>query len=149
MIRDADEKDIDALSGRLRDADEKEVIAAGNKNGEDSLRQSFARSSLRYSVDIDGIPVAMFGVVRDSILGGSANVWFLGAPELARIKKTFVRLSRRFIRTFLIQYDTLWNMVDSRYPQSISWLKSCGASFQPDPIMLNGVEFYAFVIRRA
>ncbi len=148
IVRDAVESDIAALSGRLRDADEKEVIAAGNKNGEDSLRQSFARSEMRYSVDIDGAPVAMFGCMRDSILGRRANVWFLGSPELSRIKKTFVRLSRHFIATFLAQYDCIWNTVDARYEASISWLKSCGAVFNDEPIFLSGLPFYTFVIRR-
>ncbi len=148
VVRDAVEADIAVIGRRLRDADEKEVIAAGNKNGEDSLRQSFARSEMRYSVDIDGAPVAMFGIVRDSILGGSANIWFLGCPELARIKKTFVRLSRHFIARFLKKYGRIWNVVDSRYTSSIRWLESCGAVFHKEPIMMGGVEFYGFTIRK-
>lgn len=149
VVRDAVELDIAALSGRLRDADEKEVIAAGNKNGEDSLRQSFTRSEMRYTVDLDGTAVGMFGVLRGSILGGDANVWFLGTPELGRIKKTFVRLSRKFIVEMLIRYRVLWNIVDGRYASSIRWLESCGAVFHKEPIMMGGVEFYGFVIRRA
>lgn len=149
VVRDAVEEDVAALSGRLRDADEKEVVAAGNKDGEESLRQSFARSEVRYTVDIDGLPVGMFGVLRGSILGGDANVWFLGTPELGRIKKTFVRLSRKFIDEFLVQYCVLWNLVDSRYTSSIRWLKSCGAVFNKEPIIMNGQPFYTFVIRRS
>ncbi len=149
VVRDAVEADIAALGGRLRDADEKEVIAAGNKNGEDSLRQSYARSAMCFSVDIDGLTVAMFGCVCCSVLAGEANVWFLGAPELARIKKTFVRLSRHFIAKFLIQFRVIWNHVDARYESSISWLKACGAEFRDEPIILNGQPFYTFVIRRA
>lgn len=148
VVRDAVEEDIAALGGRLRDADEKEIIAAGNENGEQALRQSFTRSSLCYCVDIDGVQVGMCGLLRGSILGGDANVWFLGASELGRIKKTFVRLSRLFIAEFLSKYPVLWNVVDSRYTASISWLESCGAVFHNEPILMNGVEFLGFVIRR-
>ena len=147
-IRESVESDIAALRGRLRDADEKEVIAAGNKDGEDALRQSYARSTLRYTVQLDGAPVAMYGIVPESLVGEAANVWFLGAPEMSRIKKTFVKVSRKVIADFLLEYPRLWNVVDSRYVSAIRWLESCGAVFHKEPIMLGGVEFYGFTIRR-
>lgn len=147
-IRESVESDIAALSGRLRDADEKEVVAAGSKDGEDALRQSFARSTLRYTVQLDGTPVAMYGIVPESLVGEAANVWFLGAPEMSQIKKTFVKISRKVIAEFLLEYPRLWNVVDGRYVSSIRWLESCGAVFRKEPIMLGGVEFYGFTIRR-
>ncbi len=148
VVRASRESDVAALSGRLRDADEQEVIAAGNVNGEACLAQSFARSSLRYTVALGELPVAMFGIVPDEDSDRSANVWFLGAPEMSRIKKTFVKLSRKFIADFLVEYPVLWNAVDARYVSSIRWLESCGALFHPYPIELNSVPFYRFVIRR-
>ena len=147
-IRESVESDITSLSHRLREADEKEVIAAGNQDGEHALRQSFARSTLRYTVDLDGHPVAMYGIVPESLVGEAANVWFLGAPEMSRIKKTFVKLSRKVIANFLLEYPRLWNIVDARYVSSIRWLESCGAVFHKEPIMMGGVEFYGFTIRR-
>lgn len=140
--------DIEALKDRLRGSDEKEVIAAGNENGEDALRQSFARSTLCYSVDIDGVPSAMYGIVPESLVGESANVWFLGSPEMSRIKKTFVKVSRKVIADFLLEYPRLWNVVDGRYVSAIRWLESCGAVFSKEPVMLGGVGFYRFTIRR-
>lgn len=148
-IRESVEADIAALKDRLREADEKEVIAAGNENGEDALRQSFSRSTLRFTVDIDGHPVAMFGIVPESLVGESANVWFLGAPEMSKIKKTFVKLSRKIIADFLVFYPVLWNDVDARYVSSIRWLKSCGANFFETPVNRGGFDFMRFVIRRA
>lgn len=149
VVRTSCASDIQSLKNRLREADEKEIIAAGNASSEEVLCQSFARSTLRYTVDIEGVPVAMFGIVPDSILGRRANVWFLGAPEMTRIKKTFVRLSRHFIGEFLSQYPELWNMVDSRYERTLRWLESCGAVINAKPIMLGDVPFYGFTIRRA
>lgn len=149
VVRTSCESDIEALKNRLREADEKEIIAAGNADGEAVLRHSFTRSTLRYTVDLEGVPVAMFGIVPDSILGRRANVWFLGAPEMARIKKTFVRLSRHFIGEFLAQYPELWNLVDARYVQTLRWLESCGAVINARPIMMGDVPFYGFEIRRA
>lgn len=90
----------------------------------------------------------MFGIVPDTLIGSSANVWFLGADEMSGIKKTFVKMSRQFIDVFLDQYPLLWNFVDARYTSSIRWLKACGASFEK-VLNINGNEFHSFVIRRA
>lgn len=147
-IRESVESDIEALKNRLREADAKEVIAAGNQDGEHALRQSFTRSTLRYTVDIDGVPAAMWGIVPESLVGEAANVWFLGAPEMSQIKKTFVKMSRRVIADFLVYYPVLWNAVDCRYVSAIRWLKSCGAQFA-DPVKVGDVEFARFIIRRA
>lgn len=148
VIRESVESDISSLAHRLREADEKEVIAAGNESGEHALRQSFTRSTLRYSVLIGGSIVAMYGIVPESLVGEAANVWFLGSAEMSKIKKTFVKASRQVIANFLLQYPRLWNIVDGRYASSIKWLEHCGAVFHKEPIMMNGVEFYGFTIRR-
>lgn len=148
IVREARDSDVQSLGHRLREADEKEVIASGNENGEAALRQSAARSTLCYTVDIDGTPVAMFGIVPQSLVGESANVWFLGAPEMSRIKKTFVKRSRQVIARFLVEYPVLWSAVDCRYVSSISWLRSCGAQFGP-AVKMGDTHFLPFVIRRA
>ena len=146
VIRESRESDIAALKNRLREADEKEIIAAGNADAGSALAYSFSKSSVCYTLDINGVPAAMFGFVPDELASRRANVWFLGAPEMSRIKKTFVKLSRHVIAKFLLQYDCLWNVVDVRYASSIAWLKSCGAGFYPKPIFLSGIEFYCFEI---
>lgn len=148
-IRPAQDSDIAALKDRLREADAQEVIAEGNESTEHALRQSISRSIVSYCVDIDGVPSAVWGIVPDSLLGDSANVWFLGAPEMSKIKKTFMRVSRQVIAEFLISFPVLWNHVDARYTKTFRWLKSCGAQFSQTPIRLGGVDFYPFVIRRA
>lgn len=148
-VRPSVESDIHALKDRLRREDAEETLAAGNASPERALAYSFSRSSACYTVGIDGVPVAMFGIVPDSLLGHSANVWFLGAPEMARIKKSFVRQSRRFIATFLSQYE-LWNFVDARYKNAVKWLIACGADFESNIYLGRGdVRFYRFTIRRS
>lgn len=148
-IRASVEADILKLKDHLRDEDKQEVLAAGNETCEYALRQSFARSTVRLSLDINGDLSAMFGIVPDSLLGHSANVWMLGAPGMKRIRKTFVKKSREMIADFVRMYPVLWNVVDSRYVSSIRWLKSCGAQFSNNPIKIGGVDFYRFEIRGA
>lgn len=145
-IRKAKSRDVRLLSGRLREADALEVIGAGAANVADGLAESFQRSTLRRTIELDGLPVGMFGLVPDRKIGAvSAQVWLLGTPELSRIKKTFVRESRRVLAEFLKCYPVLWNVVDVRYTSAIRWLESCGAKFQDKESVLKG--FRVFTLR--
>lgn len=145
-IRKAKSRDIRKLSGRLREADAQELLAAGNESVEGALAYSFKAASHCRTVEIDGLPVALFGVTPETLIGDQACIWFLGTPELARIKKTFVRQSRRVIAEFLLHYPLLWNVVDVRYVSTIRWLESCGAIFDEGSAIPG---FRRFSIRRA
>jgi len=147
-IRDARRGDVDAIAGRLRREDEQEVLTAGHASGHAALLDSFDRSTMCFCVDIDGHTAAMWGIVPESYVGMSAVVWLLGTPEMARIKKTFVKLSRRFVRDFLTLYPVLYNVVDSRYGAAVRWLMAIGADFYGEPVKANGVEFLRFEFRR-
>ena len=146
VIRKAVPSDIVALKDRLREADREEIIAAGNSSVQEALEQSFNRSEICLCVEQDSVVSALFGVVPDTLLGASANVWFLGSPEMRKIKKSFVKYSRFFIKEWLNRWPTLWNVVDGRYCDSLKWLMSCGAKFTKQPLVLNGVDFYLFRI---
>lgn len=148
-VRPSVESDVQALKDRLREADAQEVIAEGNASVEDCLAQSLARSVQSFTVGLDGVPVAMFGIVPDSLIGVSARVWFLGTPEMARIKKSFVRQSIKFIYQFLDSYPFLWNYVDARYKATIRWLETVGAIFPAYVVHgPNGDAFRPFFITR-
>lgn len=151
LIRRAEPGDVTQLKDKLRGHDAEEVIASGYESPEAALSASLARSTCAFAVELDGIPVALFGVVPDTMLGHSAVVWFLGSEAMARIKKSFVRKSRIAIREFLKLYPVLWNIVDARYSTAISWLESCGAKFDRERPVIgpSGHPFYKFVIREA
>lgn len=146
-VRVSREEDIYALGPRLREEDKNEIIASGHKDGTDAIRTSFALSGLRFTVELNGLVVGMFGCVRDANSTG-ANAWFLGSPELARMKKTFVKLTRVIFDMFLVEYTHIWNLVDARYAKSIRWLEASGAEFYPESLVINGMPFQGFVVRR-
>lgn len=148
IFRRAEFADAEEIGYNLRNKDLLEVLADGCRSGIHAVEASFTNSSEAVTIQMDGRPIAMFGLVPDSLLGNSARVWFLGTDELARMKKTFVKMSRKYIRDFLRKYPVLWNLVDQRYAQSILWLKSCGAEFSESPIMRGGYPFLLFSIRR-
>lgn len=148
QVREAVEADIESIKNRLRRLDAEETIASGYKSPEECLRGSFSRSSMRYCVVLEGTPVALFGIVPDTLLGPSANIWFLGADGMSRIRKSFVKQSRLVIREWLKRYPILWNYIDARYRSSLVWIRSCGAEFGPE-FKIQDHPFIPFVIRRA
>lgn len=150
VVREARAEDVKSLANRLRSKDAEEVVAEGFASPEDALRFAFENSSLCLTAELEAVPVAMFGLVPTSLVSDVAQAWFLGAPELARIKKTFVRLSHVVIKMMLERHAVLYNIVDCRYPEAISWLETLGAKFEnPLPFGPKGLPFQQFTIRRA
>ncbi len=145
-IRKAKRRDIRKLSGRLREADAQELLAAGNASIESALAYSFKAASHCRTVEIDGLPVALFGITPETLIGDQACIWFLGTPEMGRIKKTFVKESRRVVAEWLTCYTLLWNVVDVRYVAAIRWLEAIGAVFDEGSAIPG---FRRFSIRRA
>lgn len=145
IIRESKASDITALSGSLREADSLEAVAQGYTSPKEALRRSFGGSIQRYTVEVNGMPVAMLGLVETNTR--AANVWLLGGNGLSDIKKSFVKLSRVMIKGFLSQYPILWAQVDARYTKTRRWLEWLGAEMG-ETYSLNGVEFNNFVFRR-
>lgn len=148
VIREARADDIEALANNLRSDDLAEVIAAGAGSAAAALKDSFSRSTHKFTIEHKGVPVGSFGIVPDSLVGASANIWMVGTPGMGKIKKSFVKLSHVIIDGFLTQYGMLWNVVDSRYQKAIRWLLHAGAVFDfQHPVVLSGVPFYRFTLR--
>lgn len=150
VVRTATSADAFAIAASMRRQDVDEILAAGSDSPLSALADALEVSTLCLAAERDGVPVAMFGLVPDALLGSRARVWMLGADGLAAIKKSFVRISRLVIRKFLELYPELYNWVDCRYTGAIRWLESCGAVFGPALAAgVNGEPFKPFVLRRS
>jgi hypothetical protein len=144
-IRESIPEDVAILAGSLREEDNKEASAQWG-SALFAIQKSYDVSKDRFTLDLRGKPVAMFGLVEQN--KDTANIWLLGTPGLAKIKKSFIILSVEIIKEFLAEYPTLWAQVDRRYQKTFRWLKWLGAIEQPT-YKLNGVDFNNFVFRRA
>lgn len=148
VARDSKESDIKHLSDNMRDDDVIELAATGDTPTH-SLCYGFVHSTMIVTLELNGEPVAMFGYVPDSLLDSRAIVWMLTTAGVEKIRKTFLKLSRRFIRLMLSHYAELYNYVDARYKRSIDWLNWCGADvLAPIPVGVNGEPFHPFIFRR-
>lgn len=145
LVRGSLQEDILSVTARLRHEDRIEVIAQGYKSPEQAITESYRASTIRFTLEKDGVPIAMFGLVPDSILGDKAGVWLLGTEDIATVKKSFCEFSRKVIKYFVGQYPILFTQVDGRYTKTHRWLKWLGAkkgkAYKLDGIVFNNFYF--------
>ena len=143
VVRASTEDDIPKVASRLRHEDSIEVVAQGYEDAEQALSESFKVSTARFTLEKDGEPIAMFGLIPNSILGDKAGVWLLGTEDIATVKKSFCEFSRKVIKYFVGQYPVLFAQVDGRYAKTHRWLEWLGAK-KGREYKLNGVAFNDF-----
>lgn len=76
----------------------------------------------------DREPAAVLGVIVNTVLSQEAYVWSYSWPIVARYKKTFMRISRRFVASLLHDWPMLYGLDKG---QSV-WLRHLGATSGPD-----------------
>jgi hypothetical protein len=144
IVRTATKQDAEYLKDKLKSSDVDEIWASHHYTPEQGLREALEKSIFALTIQ-NGNPIAMFGIVPDSILGNSASVWFLSSTDLYKIRKRFLRNNKKFIKLMQEFYPTLYNYVDARNVKTIEWLKFCGAKFsEPKPYGVEGKDFRHF-----
>lgn len=148
-IRDSLASDIEAMKDNMRKEEIVELQASYDFTPEQGLSVSFVSSSHRLTAVLDGKPFAMFGVVPDSYMGHSAQVWLLTTNDLEKAKMRFLKMSKIVIQFFLSKYSILYNHVDARHRLCIRWLHWCGAQINPAQAFgVKSLPFHFFTFDR-
>jgi hypothetical protein len=143
-VRLAKKEDIKIISDNMREDDINEVWASNHLTPFEALRRSFESSELRFTVDVDGVPQAMFGVVNISSAPGGC-IWLLSTKDFCKISKVFLKRCRGHIAAFLTYYVSLENWVSAENKISIRWLHFCHADIDdPAPYGAEGKLFRHF-----
>lgn len=124
------------VAANLRHADQEEAYAySGNRNYTSLIRVTAARSREAMAiVKLDsGRPIALVGVTTVSVLDRIGSVWAIGTPEFSRHVLELTRISRRYARRLLQEYQLLHNHVHADNHAAIRWLKALGFT-------IHGVE---------
>lgn len=149
IIRDSVEGDIEVLKDKLRPEDRAEIWASHRQSGEQALVYGYDHSTLCYTLCLGEIPIAMMGVVPNTLVGDEGCVWMLGTSAMGEHKKSVVKLSIPVIQIMLKYYPYLYNFVDARYQRSVAWLAKCGANiYKPVPFGPDGLPFHFFEFKR-
>lgn len=135
------------LASQMRASDRIECEALG-RTPKDALRNGLRCSLEAYTALVEGKPVAMLGVVPDSLLGGRATVWMLGTEEAYAQGRALVTYGPLMLDMWLGKFDELANIVSSGNERAIRLLRRWGFAFG-GPVTHRGVEFLPFALRRA
>ena len=133
------------LAETMRQADRDELWAASHSLPLDALRRSLRVSHATYVGIADGRPVCMFGVAPLTLLSDVACPWLLGAEELPRHARVFLRANRVYMRMIRKQYAYMANFVDARNVVAIRWLHWLGFTILPaEPYGVERLPFHKF-----
>lgn len=147
VIRNACYDDVHRMKDKLRASDRQEVLASHGHSPHEALTFSLESSPIVYTAVYKNEPVAIFGLVASPLNDGSATIWLLATDGFYPMRKTFLRLSKKFIAIFLKQFPVLYNLVDVNNQGTIRWLKWLGAKFvDPIPYGSAGMLFRPFTI---
>lgn len=143
--RFAKPEDVAVVAENMRDIDRKELYLAGGWEPLEAMQQSFNASVHCRCIEADGVPVAVFGVRRPFILSPKGLIWLLGTKDFVKIKKSFVKSSKKYIDECFDYASSLENYVWIENKLSIRWLKWCGFKFdEPKPYGLKKELFLHF-----
>jgi len=121
-VRPATEDDVLALHDRLRPEDEAEVKAACGHSPMKSLLHGLQHGKC-WTVEYEGRPAAMFGVIKSTLDPTIGYVWLVGSKDIEAFPITFLRQSKEWLEKVAADYDLVTNMVDCRNTVHLRWLR--------------------------
>lgn len=127
LVRRVRPTDVDAVASAMRSADQAEAALLGF-TAADGLRLSVRASVEVWTVDIDGVPAAMFGLGRAA--GSTVAPWLLATDRFAAAWVGVARRARRIVRSWAA-YSALENMCDARNEVALAFLRWLGFDVEP------------------
>lgn len=121
----------DAIMPLLSDADRDELNALTDGQGAAVMRWVVTISQRAWCGTLDDRPLFLAGALPDGV------VWMLGTPEIARVRKFYLRATRTMASEMQTMFPVIRTHVDVRYVRSLRWLEWLGFDLG-DPILVAG-----------
>lgn len=122
IIRPSHHGDCLSVGANLREQDALERWNYDRMLPVEGVTDSFNRSSIAMTIEKDGVPIAMFGVIEKP----EPTLWLCPTDKLNTISRIFVRNTRQWIDKMLSHYPYLVAYVDVRNTESLRWIKFVG-----------------------
>lgn len=143
VLREPTEADLDYLAENMREPDRLECRVVGGVEPREGLTECVEQSLWSYVVEVEGKPIAVFGVAPHDLLGDVGSPWLLSAEGIERNARVVMSVSQRFKALMQAQFETLSNIVHAHNRSAIRYLKWCGFKFG-ETIQVKGEPFIAF-----
>jgi len=115
----------------------------GDADPAERVGDTVRRSVECWAAVLNGEPLALFGVVRMSLLGGDGALWFLATDEAFRHPGALIRGGRKYVSELLTRFDSLGGRVDARHQSTVKWVRLLGFDVRPAEAE-SGVLFHRF-----
>lgn len=134
------------IAAHIRDSDREEIWASTMSRPERALASGLYYSDFAQTGMVDGEPVMMWGIVKESLIGNVGVPWMLATKRLDEVAVIFLRRCKAPLREAMNRYDRLFNYVDARNTRTIRWLKWLGFKLaeKPVPYGFSNLPFYKF-----
>lgn len=137
------------IAENLKQNNRREVLAAIGDNCLIDILRSMEASDMLGCLKYNGKPLAIYGVIPDSIMGGTGIAWLLFTAEIVNHRRVVGRYTKRGLREIMAKYMRVYNWVDAGNIDIIRWLKWLGAKFKgPYKRGIYGIEHYYFYFER-
>lgn len=145
----ATEYHILEVSKMVRCADKEELWAATMNTPEQAIRAGVANSDQALVGLVDDVPVCIWGVVNDSLIGPVGTPWMVATHALEKYARVFIRRCKKEAMKSFDGYALLENYVHEENTRAIQWLKWLGFSVckEPENYGMLGEKFHRFTMR--
>lgn len=143
--RPVDDAVIRHVAEGMREADRVEIWAASHGLPEPVLRRSVGMSEQADALFVAGVPIAIFGLVRDNRQQGTGIPWLLGTDGIERHAKEFLRTAYPVVQRMRKITPFLMNFVHADNEKSTRFLEHLGFTLHdPIPFGPDGAPFRYF-----
>lgn len=118
--------DVAFVARRAREADRVEVYESSRRDVRTALRMSVERSERTMTVTVDGVPAAICGVGRLSLLSTVGVPWMIGTDAVFKHQRELMLHTPAIVRRMMQTHSVLRNMVHDDNKASIRWLRRVG-----------------------
>jgi hypothetical protein len=117
--------DVAFIAERMRLGDVAELAASSGRTPLEALSRAQKLSDRSWTVLVDGVPEAMFGI---AVRGDDGCAWLLGTDWLdsPAARRPFAQHSYSYVAKMHKLAPRLYNYVDARNERSIQWLLHLG-----------------------
>lgn len=135
----------DHIAGLTLRAEDAAEVAAFGLTRDEALAGSLARSLWAETYLVDGVPAAIVGLGRSSLVGGHGVPWALTGPACDRHRRLFLAESRRQVARMRDEAAPLVNYVHAGHRRAIRWLGWLGFALEPARPLAHG-WFHRFTL---
>lgn len=148
LLRSARQGDGCRLAPYLRKADREELSVSHKDRAVAPLLETFIASSVQsVFMSVGKEPAVLAGICPQVQLGRSGCLWMLTGRAVEQVPIAFTRLARQQLKSWLQCYPLLYNYIDGRYAQAISFAKRAGGKTGKE-IRIHGTNFVEIIFRR-